>query len=143
MLRLPEPDDLVVPEEDFSPRVGLFTLWGLAAVPRLVPWVFAGASGFRMARGLADVAFPGVPPLATRPVRPSRASPVAPSFRSMTRLPSRGWTEIFVPAGLRLRLRLVRVIPFRPFRESPLSALAERWGSLRCSRRTTVRAREP
>jgi len=101
MLRPLEPDDLVVPE-DFSPRVGLFTLWGLAAL--LVPWVVAGASGFRMVRGLVDVAFPGVPPLARRPDRPSRASPAVPSFRSITRLPSRGWTEIFVPAGLRLRL---------------------------------------
>jgi hypothetical protein len=102
MLRPLDPDDLVVPE-DFSPRVGLFTLWGLAAVPRVAPWVFAGASGFRMVRGLVEVAVPGVPPLARRPDRPSRASPAVRSFLSMTRLPSRGWTEIFVPAGLRLR----------------------------------------
>jgi hypothetical protein len=61
----------------------------------------------------------------------------------MTRLPSRGWTEIFVPAGLRLRLRLVKLILlFKLFSESPRSALAAMCGSLRCSRRTTVRARE-
>jgi hypothetical protein len=37
--------------EDFSPLVGLLTLWGLVAVPLVVPCVFAGAFGPRIARG--------------------------------------------------------------------------------------------
>jgi len=138
MLRPLELPVFAVPE-DFSPLDGLLTLWGLVAVPLVVPLVFAGESGPRMARG--PVA-PDVRPRASRPIRPSLVSPVAPPLRSMTRLPFRGSTEIFVPAGLRLRLRLVRLILFRPFSASPRRALAAICGSLRCSRRTTVRARD-
>jgi hypothetical protein len=61
----------------------------------------------------------------------------------MTRLPSSFWTDILEPVGLRLRLWFVRLILFRLFRASPLSAAWEMWGSLSWSRRTTVRALEP
>ena len=58
MLRPPESAVLAVPE-DFSPRDGLLTLWGdLAVVPPAVPWVFAGSSGFLMARGPLDAVVP-------------------------------------------------------------------------------------
>ena len=87
MLRPVEPVDLPV-EPDFSPplRVGLLTLWGLAAVPPVLP----GSSGLRMARGPVDVA---VPP-AFAPGRLIRRSWVRPvplsAFRRRTRPPSSG-----------------------------------------------------
>jgi hypothetical protein len=117
------PEVLACPE-DFDPEEGLLTLWGLAVARPACPWVFVGVSGLRTARG------PPEPPTASRP-RPSRANPVDPSFRRRTRLPSSGWTEIFVPAGLRFGALLVMLIRFRLLSESPRSALAAMCGSLR------------
>jgi hypothetical protein len=119
-----------------APLSGLLTACGFADVPLVAPWDLPVSAGFRMARGLfADEDLPML--------RMSGASPVPLlSFRSMTRFPSSGWTEIFVPAGLRLRFRLVRLILVRPLRESPRSALREMPGSLRWSLRMTVRARD-
>lgn len=126
MLRPPEPAVLAVP--DFVPLSGLLTLCGLAAVPCVLPCVLVGSSGFRMARG--PVALDD-PPTGWRLIRASRSRPPdLLSFRRRTLLPSRGWTEIFVPAGLRLRFWLVRLIRVKPLSESPLRALAEMWGSL-------------
>src|SRR5512139_2165265 len=109
MLRAPEPADLPV-EPDFCPVEGLLMLCGLAAVPRPAAGDLPGLSGFRIARGpVEDVG----PPVAVpgRLMRRSVVSPVPlPLFRRRTRPPSIGWTEIFVPAGLRVRLRLVRLI---------------------------------
>lgn len=136
MLRPPELPDRVDPEEpeERPPLSGLLTLAGLAVVPPFepCPWLpEAGASGLRMARGPvvpvvpAGLAVPeAVPP-------PARANPVDRSLRSMTRLPLIGSTEIFVPAGRKLRLRLVRLILVRPLSWSPRRALAEMCGSLR------------
>ena len=138
ILRSVEPE--VLAGADFSPLSGLLTLCGLAAVPRAVPWDLPGSSGFRIARGPVEV---DDPPIVSRPIRLSWVSPVErSSFRRRTLFPSRGWTEIFVPAGLSLRLWLVRLILFRLLRASPLSALREMPGSLRWSLRTTVRARD-
>lgn len=124
----------------FSPPEGLLTLCGLAAVPLDFPSVLPGLSGFRIARG-PDEFVP--PPEAGLLIRRSCASPLPRlSFRRRTRLPSSGWTEIFEPAGLRLRLWCVRLIRFRLLRESPRRAFRAICGSLSWSRRTTVRARE-
>jgi len=133
---VPEPlDGLAVLVEPLS---GLLTVCGLADFPAVWPWDLPAASGFRIVRGLV-----GDVPMASRPIRLSWVSPVErSSFRSRTRFPPSGWTEIFVPAGLRLRFRLVRLILVRLLRESPLRAFREIPGSLRWSRRTTVRARE-
>lgn len=137
-LRMLRPPELVVrpdPDpEDLPPVDGLLTV-----APVVLPFVpVAGASGLRMARG------PDVPPtVEPTPRRVSRERPVVPLLRSMTRPPFRGSTEIFVPAGLRLSVGLLRLILFRLLRASPRNALAAMCGSLRCSRRTTVSAREP
>jgi hypothetical protein len=69
-------------------------------------------------------------------------SPLDPELRIITRLPSRGWTEILVPAGRRLRVLLDRLILFRLFNESPRRATRETFGPFSWSRRMTVRARE-
>jgi hypothetical protein len=126
------PDDLA------APLSGLLTVCGFADVPAALPWDGPAASGFRIVRGLVEDV-----PRASRPIRLSGVSPVErSSFRSMTRFPSSGWTEIFVPAGLRLRFLLVKLILVRPLRESPLREFREIPGSLSWSRRTTVRARD-
>jgi hypothetical protein len=140
MLRPPELPDL--PEFDERPPLsGLRALCGLAVVPVLAPCPLPveedGVSGLRMARG------PDVPGVVAVDRPPARSKPVVPLFRSMTRLPLIGWTVILVPAGRRLSVRLVRLIRFRPLSASPRRALAAMCGSLRWSRRTTVRARDP
>jgi len=138
ILPSPVPEPLAGPDDLVEPLSGLLTVCGLADVPAAWPWALPVASGFRIVRGLV-----GDVPRASRPIRLSWVNPVErSSFRSRTRFPSSGWTEIFVPAGLRLRFRLVRLILVRPLRESPLRAFREIPGSLRWSRRTTVRARD-
>jgi hypothetical protein len=124
----PELEDLG--EEAFfsPPPEGLLTLCGLVAVPPAFPWDFPGLSGLRMARGPDEFA---AAPEDGRLTRLSWASPPPRlSFRRRTRLPSSGWTEIFEPAGLRLRLRLVRLILFRLLRASPRRAFCAICGSL-------------
>jgi hypothetical protein len=132
----PEPlDGLDVLAEPLS---GLLTVCGLADVPAGRPWDLPAVSGFRIVRGLV-----GDVPIASRPIPLSWVSPVErSSLRRRTRFPSSGWTEIFVPAGLRLRFRLVRLILVRLLRESPLRAFREMPGSLRWFLLTTVRARD-
>jgi hypothetical protein len=138
ILRSPEPELLAGPEDLVEPLSGLLIVCGFADVPDDWPWDLPVTSGFRIVRGLV-----GDVPRASRPIRLSWVSPVErSSFRSRTLFPSSGWTEIFVPAGLRLMLRLVRLILVRPLRESPLRAFREIPGSLSWSRRTTVRARD-
>jgi hypothetical protein len=138
ILRSAEPDVLAGPDDLVEPLSGLLTVCGFAEVPAAGPWGLPVASGFRIVRGLV-----GEVPRESRPIRLSWVSPVErSSFRSMTRFPASGWTEIFVPAGLMLMFGLVRLILVRPFRESPLRAFREIPGSLSWSRRTTVRARD-
>lgn len=128
MVRPPEPEDLPV-EPDFFPLEGLLTLCGLAVVPLPVPADLPGSSGLRMARG--PVEFAG-PPVAVpgRLMRRSEVSPDPPPlFRRRTRPPSIGCTEIFVPAGLRVRLLLVRLILLMLLSASPLRAFRAMCGS--------------
>jgi hypothetical protein len=124
----PELEDLG--EEAFfsPPPEGLLTLLGLAAVPPDFSEAFPGLSGLRIARGPDEFV------AALEDGRLTRLScvspPPRPSFRRRTRLPSSGWTEIFEPAGLRLRLWFVRLILFRLLRESPRRAFCAICGSL-------------
>lgn len=124
----PELEDLGEAAFFSPPPEGLLTLCGLAAVPPPFSSDFPGLSGFRIARGSDEFA---APPEDGRLIRRSCASPLPRlSFRRRTRLPSSGWTEIFEPAGLRLRLRFVRLILFKLLRESPRRAFCAICGSL-------------
>jgi len=127
---LPAPELDALGEAAFfsPPPEGLLTLCGLAAVPPPFASDLPGLSGFRIARGSDEFA---VPPEDGRLTRRSCVSPFPRlSFRRRTRLPSSGWTEIFEPAGLRLRLRFVRLILFKLLRESPRRAFWAICGSL-------------
>jgi hypothetical protein len=138
ILRSDEPDPLeVLAGAALAPLSGLLTLRGLAAVALVVPWDLPGSEGFRMVRGpLAEEDPPIFRLFGVRTV------PLL-SLRRMTRFPLKGWTEIFVPAGLRLGLRFVRLILVRPLRESPRRALREMPGSLSWFLRMTVKALDP
>jgi hypothetical protein len=127
-LPAPELEDLGEAAFFSPPPEGLLTLCGLAAVPLDFSSVLPGLSGFRIARGSDEFA---VPPVDGRLIRRSWVSPLPRlSFRRRTRLPSSGWTDIFDPAGLRLRLRFVRLILVKLLRESPRRAFRAICGSL-------------